>query len=507
MGHLRDSGDDGTAGGGGNDGPSAEKAARRPGPVSRLRGLGRGVREGIARGVRRGTGGGIGRRATRADAGSRPSGSRSPGSRLSGSHVSGSRRKSPPPTVPPNFDPDDPTWNGSRSVGKHPPGFGPDDPPARRGRGRHAARPAHPLVEILPLLIIVAGIVLDQSTPTAITASPLYAAAPLVAAPFFSFARTLVIGILATAAVVGLHYLEDTSTVVETITESLTVFTVSVLALAINGVVRRSGERLASARVIAEAAQRAVLPTPAARIGGLHIAARYEAAEEGAFIGGDLFAVQDTEYGVRLLVGDVRGKGMGAVETVAVVIGAFREAAEQERSLEGVAQRLERALAREGTRRDGVDLFEGFTTAVLAEIPHVEGMVRVVNRGHPEPLLLGPDGALTVLDPADPALPLGMGELGAWPDRADEVPYEAGATLLLFTDGLTEARNAAGVFYNPRERLAGRIFPGPDEMLEAIVGDVRLHTGGGSTDDMALLAVSRPTERQPDVRRTMPVVP
>lgn len=487
MGHLRDSGDDGTAGGGGRDGrrPGGQ-ADRRPFLPTRLRALGNSARHGIRRGVDRGF--------RRADAESRVN--RRPGSR-------------PPVTDPQPFDPDDPTWDGlPTATGRHPLGFGPEDPrPAGRRRGRHAGRRAHPFVEILPFLIIVAAITLDQATPTTITASPLFAAAPLVAAPFFSFVRTFVVGLLSTATIVGLHFVSGAATAVATVTEGLTVFTVSVLALAINGVVRRSGERLASARVIAEAAQRAVLPTPAARIGGLHIAARYEAAEEGAFIGGDLFAVQDTEYGVRLVVGDVRGKGMGAVETVAVIIGAFREAAEQESSLEGVARRLERALTREGTRRTGIDLFEGFTTAVLAEIPHAEGMVRVVNRGHPEPLLLAADGALTALAPGEPALPLGMGELGAWPDRADEVPYQSGATLLLYTDGLTEARNRAGVFYNPRERLAGRIFPGPDELLDAIVGDVRLHTGGGSTDDMALLAVSRPTERQPERRRTMPVVP
>ena len=106
---------------------------------------------------------------------------------------------------------------------------------------------------------------------------------------------------------------------------------------------------------------------------GCDVAARYEAAQADAFIGGDLYAVQDTPHGVRLVVGDVRGKGMGAVEAVAVVIGAFREAAEQEATLEAVAQRLERALAREGTRRDGLDAFEGFTTAVLAEIPRGDG--------------------------------------------------------------------------------------------------------------------------------------
>ncbi|MFE2033661.1 PP2C family protein-serine/threonine phosphatase [Streptomyces scopuliridis] len=370
-------------------------------------------------------------------------------------------------------------------------------------RGRTGRR----LVRVLPVLVIIGGVVFDTLTPTRITASPLFAAAPLVAAPFYPMAGTLVIVLASLAAEVGLHISTGTQFQVESISEVLTVLVVSLLALYINGVVRRSGERLASARVIAETAQRAVLPRPAERIGGLRIAARYEAAQEGAFIGGDLFAVQDTPYGVRLVVGDVRGKGLDAVEAVAVVIGSFREAAEQESSLEGVAQRLERAIRREGTRRDGLDVFEGFTTAVLAEIPHDEGVVRLVNRGHPEPLLMCGDGDVRMLVPSDHALPLGMSELGAWPDRAEQALYPEGATLLFYTDGLTEARDAHGVFYVPRERLNGRVFQGPDEMLQALIDDVRRHTGGGSQDDMALLAVSRPSEGEPERRRTMPVVP
>ncbi|MGW7366090.1 PP2C family protein-serine/threonine phosphatase [Streptomyces sp. NPDC054841] len=362
------------------------------------------------------------------------------------------------------------------------------------------------MVRVLPFLLIVGGIFFDLGTPESYTASPLFAAAPLVAAPFFSALFTLLTGVAAVAAVAGLHAYNGTVSDIPAVTELLTVFTVSVLALFINQVVRRSGERLASARVIAEAAQRAVLPTPADRIGGLQIAARYEAAQEDAFIGGDLFAAQDTPYGVRLVVGDVRGKGLDAVEAVAVILGAFREAAEQESSLEGVAQRLERALAREGMR-SGLDAFEGFTTAVLAEIPHEDGAVRILNRGHPPPLLLTADGTLGMLEPPEISLPLGMGDLGASPDRAYETRYAAGATLLLYTDGLTEARDAHGVFYDPGERLGGRIFSGPEELLDAVVADVQRHTGGASTDDMALLAVTRPGERQPERRRTMPVVP
>ncbi|WP_434591707.1 PP2C family protein-serine/threonine phosphatase [Streptomyces sp. A5-4] len=358
----------------------------------------------------------------------------------------------------------------------------------------------------MPALLIVGGLFFDLMTPSNFTASPLFAAAPLIAAPLFSLSNTVLTGIASTLAIAGLHVRTQTATQVEAATELVTVVTVAALAVVINRVVRRSDRELASAREIAEAAQRAVLPTPADRIAGLYVAARYEAAQADAFIGGDLFAVQETPYGVRLVVGDVRGKGMDAVEAVAVVIGAFREAAEQESSLEGVAQRLERALAREGTRRDGLDAFEGFTTAVLAEISRDRGVLRLVNRGHPEPLLLYADGALDVIEPVEPALPLGMAELGAWPDRAQEHPYPAGATLLLYTDGLSEARDAAGVFYDPQARLRGRIFPGPEELLGALIDDVRLHTGGGSTDDMALLAVGRPSEGQQDRRRTVEIV-
>ncbi|MBT2478506.1 serine/threonine-protein phosphatase [Streptomyces sp. ISL-94] len=344
-------------------------------------------------------------------------------------------------------------------------------------------------------------------TPPSFTGSPFFSAAPLIAAPLFSFRATAATGALASLAVVLLHLYNGTSWKAEALTELATVVTVCGLALLINRVVRRSGRQLASARGIAEAAQRAVLPTPAERIGGLHVSARYEAAQADAFIGGDLYAVQDTPYGIRLAVGDVRGKGLGAVEAVAVVLGAFREAAETEPTLEAVAQRLERALAREGTRRDGLDAVEGFTTCVLGEVPPGAGVLRLLNRGHPEPLLLYADGELAVLAPAEYALPLGMGELGGGrPDLAEEWDFPAGTTLLLYTDGLTEARDRAGVFYDPADRLRGRVFPGPEELLSALSSDVRRHTGGAMTDDMALLAVGRPGRGEPPRRRTVPVV-
>ncbi|MEU0003804.1 PP2C family protein-serine/threonine phosphatase [Streptomyces sp. NPDC006314] len=369
------------------------------------------------------------------------------------------------------------------------PGLGDAPAPARRTRRRPSPRT---LARALPALLIAGGVLYGVLTPENFTAVPFLTAAPLIAAPLSSLRTTVLTGLMALASVYAVHAQAGDHPAVAAVTDVVTVATVALLAVAINRVVRRGDRRLASAREIAEAAQRAVLPEPAARIGGFEIAACYEAARQDAFIGGDLYAVQDSPYGVRLVVGDVRGKGLGAVAAVAVLIGAFREAAEQESTLEAVAERLERALAREGTRRDGIDALEGFTTAVLAELPHGEGVVRVVNRGHPPPLLLHADGTLRTLTAYEPALPLGMGDLGMWPDRTLEAGFPSGATLLLHTDGLSEARDAHGRFYEPERRLAGRVFPDPGALLDRLAEEVRRHTGGGMADDMALLAVRQP---------------
>ncbi|MET7574983.1 PP2C family protein-serine/threonine phosphatase [Streptomyces sp. NPDC005492] len=364
------------------------------------------------------------------------------------------------------------------------PGLGPDE-------GRRIPYTLA-FVRRLPALLLVVGAFYDYFTPQDFTAAPFFTAAPLVAAPLYSRRGTVLTGLTAVAVVLAIHLKLGIVLRIDAVTEVVTVVTVAGLAVLINLLVRRSSEQLASVREIAEAAQRAVLPEPAERIRGFEIAARYEAAQEGASIGGDLYAVQDTPHGVRLIVGDVRGKGMGAVAAVAVVIGAFREAAQQETTLEEVAERLERALAREGSRRDGLDAFEGFTTAVLAEIPHGDGVVRIVDRGHPPPLLLEADGAVHTLLVKEPALPLGMGELGYWPDRAQEFAFPDGATLLVYTDGLSEARDRHGVFFDPGERLAGRTFRSPEALLGILAKEVRRYSGGGMSDDMAMIAVRHP---------------
>ncbi|PBC83336.1 MULTISPECIES: PP2C family protein-serine/threonine phosphatase [unclassified Streptomyces] len=369
-----------------------------------------------------------------------------------------------------------------------------DDAGRQVRRGRRTKLSGRRLVRLLPALLIAGGLVVGVVTPAGYTAAPFFCAAPLIAASLSSLRSTAVTSLAAVLgeiwAVTYRGALEDYQ---ESVAESVMVFVVALLALGLNRCVQRSDAHLASVRDISEAAQRAVLPTPPERLAGLGVAARYVGARADARIGGDLYAVQDTPHGVRLIVGDVRGKGLEAVEAAVIVIGAFREAAEQETTLEAVAGRLERALQREGGRRAGLDQFEGFTTAVLAEIPaNGQSVLRVLNRGHPPPLLLTLDGGVRELVPAAPALPLGMGDVASWPDRSDETFFPAGALLLFFTDGVTEARDLLGRFYQPASRLRGRRFPGPDALLDMLVEDVARHTGGAPADDMALLAVQRP---------------
>ena len=102
------------------------------------------------------------------------------------------------------------------------------------------------------------------------------------------------------------------------------------------------------------------------------------------------------------------------------------------------------------------------------------------------------DGRLDELSGTEAALPLGMADLGSWPDQTQEIPFPSGSVLLLYTDGLTEARDRRGVFYDPVARLRGRAFDSPYPLLTVLVEGVRRHTGDGGTDDLALLAVRRP---------------
>ena len=109
----------------------------------------------------------------------------------------------------------------------------------------------------------------------------------------------------------------------------------------------------------------------------------YVAAAAEATVGGDLYeAVATGEHGIRVIMGDVRGKGLGAVELATDVLGMFREQAHDADTLAELAARLDTGLGRNLARH------EEFVTALLVEIDPESGKTSVFNCGHPPPLLI-----------------------------------------------------------------------------------------------------------------------
>ncbi|MET8622178.1 PP2C family protein-serine/threonine phosphatase [Kitasatospora sp. NPDC004669] len=346
---------------------------------------------------------------------------------------------------------------------------------------------------MLAALVLVAGLALDLFAPQPYTGLPLLAAAPLIAGATLPFRSALAVVCVTCVVSVSVD-IERGRPATPLIVDLAVVSVIGVLALAVNQLIVRQGRDLALTRDVAERVQRAVLPEPPRNVGPLAVAAGYTAAQAEARIGGDFFAVQETPFGVRMIIGDVRGKGVAAVAVVSIAIGAFRQEAEYSPSLVTLGQRIDEAVTREAARSDPLSSTEGFVTAVLAEVSTDGEALSLVNRGHPPPYLMH-DGRLARLDPAVPQLPLGLGlgdltPAGSVP--ADVVRLPPGASLLLVTDGVTEARDKRGTFYDPlaSERMHRR-FSDPDAVVDALTEDVGHWTEGKRDDDMAILVVTR----------------
>ncbi|MEU1592579.1 PP2C family protein-serine/threonine phosphatase [Streptomyces sp. NPDC005708] len=258
-------------------------------------------------------------------------------------------------------------------------------------------------------------------------------------------------------------------------------------------------------RRIAAATQRVLLRPVPARVGPVRMACMYLAAETGAQIGGDFYEAVPTRYGVRVIMGDVRGKGLPAVRSAAAVLGAFREAAHYEGELEEVMNHCAAALNREcamhcvcdengdeerpGEGREE-DEAEEFATALVVQVGD-EFVVQVVNRGHPPPLLLR-GGKIQHLTPTSPLPPLGMEDLMTEPPvKAESCSFRPGDRLLLHTDGVIEARNPDNDFFPLPEAVEAAAACTPPEFLQHLHLGLLRHTEGSLADDVAMLVVDR----------------
>ena len=257
----------------------------------------------------------------------------------------------------------------------------------------------------------------------------------------------------------------------------------------------RRERQLAQVTLVAEAAQRVLLRPVPHQVGAVKLAACYLSAATGARVGGDLYEVVAADGYLRLIVGDVEGKGLPAIQSAASVLGVFREAAHDEKNLTEIAGRIEASLSRELGE-------EQFVTALFAEIPMDGGRLQLLNCGHPAPLLLGTSRP-RFIEPEKCSLPLGLSHLGGIPRIPVTVPFQPGDEVLFYTDGASEARNKAGEFFPLAECDSVNASREPDTLVDRLADEVVRYVGHAPDDDVALLLVYQ-NGLGPAQQRTVP---
>jgi serine phosphatase RsbU (regulator of sigma subunit) len=228
-------------------------------------------------------------------------------------------------------------------------------------------------------------------------------------------------------------------------------------------------------------------------VGRLYVESRHLPATQGG--GGDIHDVMATPFGVRLLIGDVMGTGLPANRTGLSVLNAWRDLACTEPSLAGIAVRLHALIARS-------EHPERFVTALLANFPAAGeaglaggSWAELVCCGHPPPLLLRGGSAAFIEPYAAP--PLGLLDLAEGWCRGSMIPVGDGDQILLYTDGVSEARDAAGRFFPLAQVIAealasSALRPGGagTHLLDALVTSLDDYVGDRRCDDILLLLVT-----------------
>ena len=369
--------------------------------------------------------------------------------------------------------------------------------------GWHRMPGSRGLLALTPVLLMVAVALCDLLTPNWLHTSPVMAGVPVLAAALLPLWATAALAgtalvltvLLQTAA--GQYGSPDSNVILCSL---VVVGLTSVGSCALR---QRRERQLHQVRSVAETAQRALMHPLPHRLRSLALSGVYLPAESEARIGGDFYEAVRTPYGTRILIGDVRGKGLPAVGASATLLGAFRELADREACLTSVARQLDERARRHIAALDGAPsdgepdggtagaLFtERFATALLVEFPPGEAVARIVHCGHPEPLVVRA-GRVEAHLPDQPGAPLGLGDLLGTPPAAQTVPFAPGDRLVLYTDGFIEARDRRGRFYDLTAHTrahAGRPLPA---MVSALRRSLLRHVGGDLDDDAALLALER----------------
>jgi serine phosphatase RsbU (regulator of sigma subunit) len=211
----------------------------------------------------------------------------------------------------------------------------------------------------------------------------------------------------------------------------------------------------------------------------IDVAVVYHSASEVAELGGDFYDVFRTgKGGIGVLIGDVSGRGLDAAAQAVLIRANLRALMYSTDSPAAALTNANRLLLDSGTA--------GFVTAFLGMLDPASGDLVYSTAGHPPPLLLS-DGKAAFSDAGSPVL--GVFDAARFHDA--HVHLTAGDTLLLYTDGLTEAKKDFTLFGEERLLAEAEALSGmpPTDLTRSLYALVEGHAGGTLADDVALLAL------------------
>ena len=240
---------------------------------------------------------------------------------------------------------------------------------------------------------------------------------------------------------------------------------------------------------LAGAIQKGFLPESLPRIEGWELASHFTPAEE---VGGDFYEAFTFDDGTLMIaVGDVSGNNISAALYMSHVITLLKAFAEQlhaeSKSPVGAVELVNKHICRYHPKSG---LGTKFVTLFCAAINTTTGIMEYVNAGHPPPFVTAADATLRRLKPTAPA----MGLMTEAAFGRQELQLCAGDMLFIFTDGITEAKDArAELFSDTRlDKIVREHHSDPDGAIAAVIHAVAHYCiGSEKADDITMLALKR----------------
>jgi PAS domain S-box-containing protein len=238
--------------------------------------------------------------------------------------------------------------------------------------------------------------------------------------------------------------------------------------------------RLATARRdVAVTLQRSLLPDAVPKIGGWDVATMYRAASasDEVEVGGDFYDFFETPLGWIVLLGDVTGRGVQAAAMTSLVRHGARFLSKDEHLPSRILARLDEALREQPVL--------SLCSALCARLE--EGRAIMSSAGHPAPLIVRSDGRIREIGSPGPLLGGWAGT--TWEDR--EVALGPEETLLMYTDGVTDARGEHERFGARRLRRLLKAHAGraPKELLDQLEAALNRFQVEGRSDDTGAVAL------------------